>query len=66
MSTSYKVLDVYISGYPNYFIHGVDTVDLSTYVLVNNNTWVKTSTDFTQADLNRLHHIDTGNFYVHG
>ena len=48
-----KTLDVYCSGYPNYFIYGV-TENLETYSLISNQYWVRSSNDFESKHLEMM------------
>ena len=60
-------LEVYSSGYPNYFIYGIRPMVDSphhTYALIDNQHWVRASTTFTDVELETMKYIDSGYFYV--
>lgn len=60
-------LEVYSSGYPHYFTYGVRLMVDSphhTYVLLDNQHWVRASTTFTDAELDDMKYLDVAYFYV--
>lgn len=60
-------LEVYTSGYPNYFTYGircmVDTPH-HTYSLIDNQHWVRSSTALSDVELEGMKFIDVNYFYV--
>lgn len=50
-------LEVYSSGVPNFFTYGICTITHNTYSLIDNQYWVRASTNFTDIELSSMHFI---------
>lgn len=54
-------LEVYSSGAPHFFTYGVCVFSKDTYCLIDNQYWVKASTNFTDEELSEMTFIDVMN-----
>lgn len=57
-----KLLVVYCSGSPNFFIYGV-TKDMDTYCLVNNQYWMRASKDLTPVEVSEMTKVELPQMY---
>ena len=49
-----KVLNVYCSGAPNYFIFGVESKTKNTYSFISNQYWIRSSTNLAQSQIDAM------------
>lgn len=54
MNDKEKVLNVFCSGAPNYFVFGVENDTYATYSLISNQYWVRSSTNLTQTQMDDM------------
>lgn len=54
-------LEVYSSGVPYFFTYGVCVYSHNTYSLINNQYWVKSSTNFSNEELSEMIFLDVMN-----
>lgn len=55
-----KVLNVFCSGAPNYFIFGVENDTYSTYSFISNQYWIRSSSNLTQPQIDDMILVDVG------